>query len=223
MSCIPLVSCHCAVNIHVILEETKWIQAKYHQLTWINSLISPINSALENCSSSKRIEARTNLAGKENHSKRLFWRHSYLSAQFFIKVTNLLSNFCRISERFLISTFLAILRICIHSMQLQPKIMKHTSKQLKGIWPKLISNIKLNKRKLSKQQKAAAIYMTFYSYHHTDMWWTRGYQNRFSACGPPRSCVRSSWCWCKIINIIWRDIGREGRGVRKGGREEREL
>ena len=27
----------------------------------------------------------------------------------------------------------------------------------------------LNKRKLSKQQKAAAIYMTFYFYHYTDM------------------------------------------------------
>ena len=26
----------------------------------------------------------------------------------------------------------------------------------------------LNKRKLSKQQKAAAIYMTFYFYHDTD-------------------------------------------------------
>ena len=84
MSCIPLVCCHCAVNIHVMLEETKWIQAKYHQLTWINSLISPISSALENCSSSERTEARANLGGKGNHSK----RHSDLSAQFFIKVTN---------------------------------------------------------------------------------------------------------------------------------------
>ena len=115
MSCIPLVSCHCAVNIHVILEETKWIQAKYHQLTWINSLISPINSTLQKSSSSKRAEARGNLGGKGNHSKRLFLGHSYLSAQSFIKVTKFLQNFSRISERFFISKFLAILRICIQS------------------------------------------------------------------------------------------------------------
>ena len=47
--------------------------------------------------------------------------------------------------------------------------MKHTSKQLKQIWPKLVLNIQLNKRKLlSKQQKAAAIYMTFCK-HYADM------------------------------------------------------
>ena len=40
---------------------------------WINSLISRINSALENCSSSKRTEAKASLGGKGNHSKRLFW------------------------------------------------------------------------------------------------------------------------------------------------------
>ena len=160
MSLIPLSSCHCAVNIHVILEETKWIQAKYHQLTWINSLISPINSALENCSSLKRTEARTNLEGKENHSKSLFRRHSYLSAQFFMRITNFLYTFSRFSERFLISTLLAILRISIQNKQLRPKIIKHTFKQLKRIWPKLTLNIKINKRKLlSKQQKDAA-YMT---------------------------------------------------------------
>ena len=160
MSCIPLVCCHCAVNIHVMLEETKWIQAKYHQLTWINSLISPINSALENCSSLKRTEARTNLEGKENYSKSLFRRHSYLSAQFFMRITNFLYTFSRFSERFLISTLLAILRISIQNKQLRPKIIKHTFKQLKRIWPKLTLNIKINKRKLlSKQQKDAA-YMT---------------------------------------------------------------
>ena len=154
MQCIALVSCHhCAVNTHVILEETKWIQAIYHQLAGIDSFISPISSVLANCPSSKRIEARTNFGGKGNHWKRLFWRHSYISAQFFIKVTIFVQNFSRIFERFLISTFLAILRIYIHSNQLQPKIMKHTSKQLKGIWPKLVLNIQLNKRKLSKQEK----------------------------------------------------------------------
>ena len=79
MSCIPLINCHCAVNIHVILEETKQIQATYQQLIRINSLIFPINSALENCSGLKRTKARTNLIGKENHSKRLFRRHCYLS------------------------------------------------------------------------------------------------------------------------------------------------
>ena len=104
--------------------------------------------------------------------------------------------------------------------------MKHTSKQLKGIWPKLVLNMQLNKIKLSKQQKAAAIYMTFYSYHYTDMWWTRGYQIRVSACEPRRSWVWSSWCWC-IINIIWREAGRreagrQGVGGRKEGREEKE-
>ena len=157
MSLIPLSSCHCAVNIHVILEETKWIQAKYHQLTWINSLISPINSALFKL---KRTEARTNLEGKENHSKSLFRRHSYLSAQFFMRITNFLYTFSRFSERFLISTLLAILRISIQNKQLRPKIIKHTFKQLKRIWPKLTLNIKINKRKLlSKQQKDAA-YMT---------------------------------------------------------------
>ena len=51
------------------------------------------------------------------------------------------------------------------------------------IWPKLISNIQLDKRKLSKQQKTAAIYMTFYSCHYTDMQWTRGYQSRLSRKG----------------------------------------
>ena len=90
MTFMPLVCCHCAINIHVILEETKWIQAKYHQLTWINSLISPINSALEKFSSSKRAVARANLGGKGNHWKSLYLRRSYLSAQFFIKVTNFL-------------------------------------------------------------------------------------------------------------------------------------
>ena len=50
--------------------------------------------------------------------------------------------------------------------------MEHKSKQLRQIWHKLVLNIQLNKRKLSKQQKAAAIYITFYSYHYTDMWWT---------------------------------------------------
>ena len=205
------------------MEETKWIQAIYHQLVGINSLISSINSVLENCPSSKGIEARTNLRGKANHWKRLFWRHileAHMSAQFFIKVTIFLQNFSRIFERFLISTFLAILRIYIHSNQLQPKIMKHTSKQLKGIWPKLVSNIQLNKRKLSKQEKAAAIYMTFYSYHYTDMWWTRGYQSKFSACGPPKSCARFSWRWCKNINIIWREGGREGGG-KDGGKKRK--
>ena len=99
--------------------------------------------------------------------------------------------------------------------------MKHTSKQLKRIWPKLVLNIQLNKRKLSKQQKAAAIYMTFYSYHYTNMRWMRGYQSRFSVCGPPRSCVRSSWYWCKIINIIWRE-GRREEGWDVGeGRQKR--
>ena len=157
MSLIPLSSCHCAVNIHVILEETKWIQAKYLQLTWINSLISPINSALFKL---KRTEARTNLEGKENHSKSLFRRHSYLSAQFFMRITNFLYTFSRFSERFLISTLLTILRISIQNKQLRPKIIKHTFKQLKRIWPKLTLNIKINKRKLlSKQQKDAA-YMT---------------------------------------------------------------
>ena len=125
------------------------------------------------------------------------------------------------SERFLISTFLAILRICIHSKQLQSKIMKHTSKQLKAIWPKLVLNIQLNKRKLSKQQKAAVIYLTLYSYHYTDMWWTRGYQSRFSTCGPRRNCVRFSWCWCKIINIIWRERVRKGWGGKEGGRRRK--
>ena len=48
MPFIPLISYQCAVNIQVILEETKWIQAKYHKLTCINSLISPIISALKN-------------------------------------------------------------------------------------------------------------------------------------------------------------------------------
>ena len=95
------------------------------------------------------------------------------------------------------------------------EIMKRTSKQLKQIWPKLVLSIQLNKIKLIKQQKAAAIYMTFCSYHYTDMRWMRGYQNRFSACGIPRTCVRSSWCWCKISNIVWRE------GVR--GREERRM
>ena len=115
MTFMPLVCCHCAINIHVILEETKWIQAKYHQLTWINSVVSPINSAVEKSSTSKRTETRVNLGGKGNHSKRFFLRPSYLSAQFFIKVTNFLLNFSRISERVLISIFLAILRICIQS------------------------------------------------------------------------------------------------------------
>ena len=204
---IPLVNCHCPVNIHVILEEIKWIQAKYHQLSWINSLISLINSALENCSSSKRIEARTNLREKGNHL-RLFRRLSFPSAQFY-KSYHFLKNFSGISQRFLISTFLKILRICIHSKQLQPKIMKHTSKQLKEIWLELVLNIQLNKRKLSKQQKAAATYMAFCSYHYTEMWWTRGYQRRFIACGPPRGCVWSSLCWCKIIKIVWREGARE--------------
>ena len=170
MPFIPLSSCHWAVNIHVILEETKLIQAKYHQLTWINSLISPINSGLENCSSSKRTEARTNLGGKGNPSKRLFRRQSYVLAQFFMGITNFLQTFSQLSKRFLISTLLAILRIGIQNKQHRSKIMKHTSKQLKQIWPKLVLNIQLNKRKLlSKQQKTAAIYMTFYSYHYTDM------------------------------------------------------
>ena len=82
----------------------------------------------------------------------------------------------------------------------------------------------LNKRKLSKQQKAAAIYMTFYFYHDTDMWWMRGYQIKFSACGPPRSCVQSSWCWCKIINIIWRE-GGEGiqKNDKRGDKSNTEL
>ena len=174
MSFIPLSSCHWAVNIHVILEETKWIQAKYHQLTWINSLISPINSDLENCSSSKRTEARTNLGRKRNPSKRLFRRQSYPSAQFFEGITNFLQTFSQLSKRFLISTLLAILRIGIQNQQLRSKIMKHTSKQLKWIWPKLVLNIQLNKRKLlSKQHKTAAMYMTFCSYHYTDMWWKR--------------------------------------------------
>ena len=73
MTFMPLVCCHCAINIHVILEETKWIQAKYHQLTWINSVVSPINSAVEKSSTSKRAETRVNLGGKGNHSKRFFW------------------------------------------------------------------------------------------------------------------------------------------------------
>ena len=184
MSCIPILSCHFAVNMHVNLEETKWIQAKYHQLTWINSLISPINSSLENCSSSKRTEARTNLGGKGNHSKRLFRSQIYLSAQLFMRITNFLQTFSRISERFLISTLLAILRICSQNKQLQQKIIKHTSKQLKRIWHKLALNIHLSKIKLlSKQQKAAVTYMTFCSYCCTDMWWKRGYQSRFEACG----------------------------------------
>ena len=89
MSCIPLVCCHCAVNIHVMLEETKLIQAKYHQLTCVNSLISPINLALENCSSSKWTEARANLGGKGNQSlKDVISKAQLLSAQFFIEVAN---------------------------------------------------------------------------------------------------------------------------------------
>ena len=68
---------------------------------------------------------------------------------------------------------MAILGFCIQSNWLQSKIMKHTSKQLKRIWSKLVLNIRLNKRKLSKQQIAVAIYMTFYSYHYTDIWWAR--------------------------------------------------
>ena len=100
------------------------------------------------------------MEGKENHSKSLFRRHSYLSAQFFMRITNFLYTFSRFSERFLISTLLAILRISIQNKQLRPKIIKHTFKQLKRIWPKLTLNIKINKRKLlSKQQKDAA-YMT---------------------------------------------------------------
>ena len=113
MSFIPLCSCHCAVNIHVILEEAKWIQTNYHQLTWIDSLIPPpINSAHENCSSSKRTEARMNSGGKRNHSKRLFRRRSYLSAQYFMRITNFLWTLSWLYELFLISTPLAILSIC---------------------------------------------------------------------------------------------------------------
>ena len=91
--------------------------------------MSPFNSALENCSSSKRIETRTNLGGKGNHSKRLFRRHSYLLAKFI----NFFKKIQPDIERFLISTFMVISRICIQNKQLQPKIMKHTSKQLKRI------------------------------------------------------------------------------------------
>ena len=98
--------------------------------------------------------------------------------------------------------------------------MKRTSKQLKQIWPKLVLSIQLNKRKLSKQQKAPAIYMTFCSYHYTDMRWMRGYQSRFSACGIPRTCVRSSWCWCKISNIVWRE-GLRAREERRMGSRRR--
>ena len=77
-----------------------------------------------------------------------------------MRITNFLYTFSRFSERFLISTLLAILRISIQNKQLRPKIIKHTFKQLKRIWPKLTLNIKINKRKLlSKQQKDAA-YMT---------------------------------------------------------------
>ena len=58
------------------------------------------------------------------------------------------------------------------------------------------------------------------------MWWMRGYESGFSTCGPPRSCVRSSWCWHKVINIIWRESGRvrEERGKeerRKRGRRRK--
>ena len=148
--------------------------------------------------------------------RRLFWRNSYHLVQFFIKVTNFLKTFSRISKRFLISTFLAILWICIQNKQLQPKIMKDTSKQLKRIWYKLVLNIQLNKRKLNKQQKAAAISLTFYSYHYTDMWWTREYQSTFSACGSAKSYVRPSWCWYKLTNITWREERRErGEGRQK--------
>ena len=161
LSFIPFISCHCTVNIHAVLEETKWIQAKYQQLTWINSLISHINSALENCSRSKRIEARTNLVGKGNHSKRLLRRHSYLSAQFFISYQFSITIF----NKHTFSNFANL----YSKKQLWPKIMKHTSKQLKRILLKLVLNIKLNKRKLSKQQNAATIYRTFYSHHYTDM------------------------------------------------------
>ena len=78
-----------------------------------------------------------------------------------MRITNFLYSFSRLSERFLISALLAILRISIQNKRLRPKIIKHTFKQLKRIWPKLTLNIKINKRKLiSKQQKDAAIYMT---------------------------------------------------------------
>ena len=101
------------------------------------------------------------MGGKENHSKSLFRRHGYLSAQFFMRITNFLYSFSRLSERFLISALLAILRISIQNKELRPKIIKHTFKQLKRIWSKLTLNIKINKRKLiSKQQKDAAIYIT---------------------------------------------------------------